>query len=257
MHRHARSHKRVSSTLAARLVVAAAIALSALATLAWQAGGSAAASPAMAVVAPYRPLTIPLAPPVTLAVAAARYYTVRAGQTLSSISAELCTTPSDWTGIYAASRAAGLTAWNANDLVTGQRLRVECYQLPSMADRAPLPKPPPVKPPVQLVSRETARYSPSGGSSPAYRAPVQAQTVSTAGDGSFESCVIAAESGGQTQVMNSSGHYGLFQFDYQTWVSGGGAPADFGHASAAEQQAVFSSVYAARGTEPWGPSDGC
>jgi soluble lytic murein transglycosylase-like protein len=69
--------------------------------------------------------------------------------------------------------------------------------------------------------------------------------------------VISRESGGNSQVMNSSGHYGLYQFDYGTWVSGGGSGADFGHASVAEQNRVFAAVYAARGTQPWSPSDGC
>ena len=67
----------------------------------------------------------------------------------------------------------------------------------------------------------------------------------------------AHESGGNAQVMNSSGHYGLYQFDLGTWESGGGSAADFGHASAAEQQQVFRAVYAARGTNPWSPYDGC
>ena len=44
---------------------------------------------------------------------------------------------------------------------------------------------------------------------------------------------------------------------YGTWVSGGGSGADFGHASVGEQQRVYQNVYAARGAEPWAPSDGC
>ena len=85
---------------------------------------------------------------------------------------------------------------------------------------------------------------------------VPASAGPTGGSG-FEQCVIRTESGGASQVMNPTGHYGLFQFDYSTWVSGGGSGADFGHASVAEQQSVFNAVYAARGTQPWTPSDGC
>jgi hypothetical protein len=73
----------------------------------------------------------------------------------------------------------------------------------------------------------------------------------------IEGCIISRESGGQLNVMNASGHYGLYQFDAGTWASGGGNPADFGHASQAEQHQVFENVYAARGSEPWTPSDGC
>ena len=73
----------------------------------------------------------------------------------------------------------------------------------------------------------------------------------------FERCVVIRESSGDSQVMNSTGHYGLFQFDLPTWISGGGNPGDFGHASVAEQNRVFTNVFAMRGVEPWRPSDGC
>jgi hypothetical protein len=37
----------------------------------------------------------------------------------------------------------------------------------------------------------------------------------------------------------------------------GGNPADFGHASVAEQNQVFQYAYAQFGTSPWGSYDGC
>src|SRR6185437_3806202 len=78
-------------------------------------------------------------------------------------------------------------------------------------------------------------------------APVQVAntTVSTSGDSSFQACVIARESGGNSQVMNASGHYGLYQFSASTWAAYGGNPADFGHASVAEQNQVFDNAIAA------------
>jgi hypothetical protein len=57
--------------------------------------------------------------------------------------------------------------------------------------------------------------------------------------------------------MNGSGHYGLYQFSDAAWVASGGNPADFGNASAAEQNHVFASAYAKFGTSPWAPYDGC
>lgn len=83
-------------------------------------------------------------------------------------------------------------------------------------------------------------------------------SISSAGSsgGRSEASIIAAESGGDPNVMNSSGHYGLYQFDYSTWVSGGGNPATFGHASTAEQHQVYLSVHAARGDQPWIASAG-
>ena len=97
---------------------------------------------------------------------------------------------------------------------------------------------------------------------PASAPPVQQPVPSSGGSygappGSFEACVIRVESGGDAQIMNASGHYGLFQFAYSTWIGGGGASGLFGHASPAYQVQIFDNVYAADGTSPWAPYDGC
>jgi LysM repeat protein len=81
--------------------------------------------------------------------------------------------------------------------------------------------------------------------------------VSTAGDGAFQACVISRESGGNPQVMNSTGHYGLYQFSASTWAAYGGNPADFGNATVAQQNAVFDAAMAAGGQFNWSPYDGC
>jgi len=84
-------------------------------------------------------------------------------------------------------------------------------------------------------------------------APAQAAAPA----GSFRQCVISRESGGNAQVMNGSGHYGLYQFSYAAWVASDGSPADFGHASVAEQNRAFATAYAKFGASPWAPYDGC
>jgi Transglycosylase-like domain len=90
------------------------------------------------------------------------------------------------------------------------------------------------------------------------QAATEAASAATySGGGSFQSCVIARESGGNAQVMNSSGHYGLYQFSYATWVAYGGSPASFGHASVAEQNQVFNNAIAAGGQSNWSAYDGC
>jgi hypothetical protein len=86
---------------------------------------------------------------------------------------------------------------------------------------------------------------------------VQDTSVSTAGDGSFQQCVINAESGGNSQVMNSSGHYGLYQFSASTWEAYGGSPSTFGNASVAEQNQVFDNALARGGESNWSAYDGC
>jgi hypothetical protein len=76
--------------------------------------------------------------------------------------------------------------------------------------------------------------------------------------GSFAQCVIQRESGGNSQVMNSTGHYGLYQFAYGTWVAYGGSPSAFGHASAAQQDQVFANAMATPGgASNWRSYDGC
>jgi hypothetical protein len=81
--------------------------------------------------------------------------------------------------------------------------------------------------------------------------------ASYTGSSSFQQCVIARESGGNSQAMNSSGHYGLYQFSASTWAAYGGNPADFGNASVAEQNQVFGNAVAAGGQSNWAPYDGC
>jgi Transglycosylase-like domain len=185
------------------------------------------------------------------AVLAARTYTVRAGDSMSSVAARHCGQARDWTGIYAASRARHWTAANANVLTARQHLYLSCAYLPSMLKFAPAPPPPPVIRTVTAVTASRPAYHRS------YHRSYSAPAAVYHGGSGYQACVIARESGGNSQVMNSSGHYGLYQFDYGTWRSGGGSASTFGHASVAEQNQVFAAVYAARGTQPWSPSDGC
>jgi hypothetical protein len=106
--------------------------------------------------------------------------------------------------------------------------------------------------PVQTAS---PAYVPVQTASPAY---VPVQTASTySGNGGFASCVIARESGGNAQVMNSSGHYGLYQFSASTWAAYGGSAGAFGNASVAQQNQVFNNALAAGGQSNWSAYDGC
>jgi LysM repeat protein len=87
-------------------------------------------------------------------------------------------------------------------------------------------------------------------------APSESATSSP--ESSFQACVISRESGGDAQVMNGSGHYGLYQFSASTWAAYGGNPADFGDASVSEQNQVFeNAVSSPDGEANWSPYDGC
>jgi LysM repeat protein len=163
---------------------------------------------------------------------------VRRGDSLSGIAARYRI---EWPGLYEANRA--VIGGNPNLLNPGEHLRI-----PSAATAArlaasyrppALPTATPSAAPVETVAMQDAPAEP------------------TASDGSFQQCVISRESGGNAQVMNGSGHYGLYQFSYSAWVAAGGNPADFGNASVAEQNQVFATAYAEDGTSPWAPYDGC
>lgn len=70
---------------------------------------------------------------------------------------------------------------------------------------------------------------------------------------------MMAESGGNPQIWNPSGHWGLYQFAAGTWASYGGPPGDFGNAGAGEQEQIFMNVVAAGPQavmDAW-MSDGC
>jgi LysM repeat protein len=163
---------------------------------------------------------------------AARTYTVRPGDTLSTIASRVYHDQAAWPVIYWAN-AKQLRS--ADDIKAGQVLKVP-------AKPARIPKAPSAAAPAAVASI-------SSGYAPA------ASTYS--GGGGFASCVIARESGGNSQVMNSSGHYGLYQFSASTWSEYGGSAADFGHASVAEQNAVFDNALAAGGQSNWSAYDGC
>ena len=168
--------------------------------------------------------------------APAASYTVRSGDSLSSIAGKVYHKQNAWPVLYWANR--GKIRW-ANVLGEGQVLKVPT--LPAKIPAAPSQVgPEPVAAPAAAPATSVASSSYSGGAS-----------------SSFEACVIARESGGNAQVMNSSGHYGLYQFSESTWVAYGGSASDFGHASAAEQHQVFANAVAQGGESNWAPYDGC
>lgn len=106
-------------------------------------------------------------------------------------------------------------------------------------------------PVVAAVVVQSAAQPP--GADPAVAQPVNFYH----GSGSMQDCIIARESGGDSQVMNSTGHYGLYQFSSSTWAVHGGNPADFGHASVSEQNRVYYNTVAQDGYSDWAPYDGC
>jgi LysM repeat protein len=181
------------------------------------------------------------------------WYTVRSGDSLSVIAGRFYHDAAAWPVIYWGNHSQ--IRW-ADLIQTGQRLRIP-------AKPAHIPSPPAALAPLVYAPRHAARApSPAQGEAPAPAQRTRAASVTatwsgTYPGGAFGACVVARESGGNPQVMNSTGHYGLYQFSASTWAEYGGNPADFGHASVAEQNRVFANALAAGGRYNWSPYDGC
>ena len=178
-------------------------------------------------------------------------YTVKSGDTLASIAQHLYHSADYWTVLYSANHA---TVKYANEIQVGQVLKVPAK--PAKAPSAPSSsRPPRPRPRSPARVSETPSYSGQQLARPP-AAPAH-RDAPTAAARSFQACVIARESGGNAQIFNGSGHYGLYQFSASTWAAYGGNPADFGDASVAEQNAVFDDAIAAGGESNWAPYDGC
>lgn len=172
-------------------------------------------------------------------------YRVRRGDSLASISQRLYHERAAWPALYW--RNHGRIHW-ADEIRAGQVLRVP--PKPSRIPRAPKA----LHPPLPAAPAATPAEATAGAGSGAV---TTAGAVTGTPGGAFGACVVARESGGNAQIMNSTGHYGLYQFSESTWVAYGGNPADFGHASVAEQNQVFANALAAGGQSNWAPYDGC
>jgi LysM repeat protein len=186
-------------------------------------------------------------------------YTVRSGDSLAAISQRFYHNPDAWPVLYWANHHQ--IHW-ANEIKIGQVLNVPVE--PARIPNSPaLLGPPAAHAPVSVTTPASTRYSVAPTqAAPVQTAPVQAapkaaSAATYSGSGSFQSCVIARESGGNSQVMNGSGHYGLYQFSASTWAAYGGSPSSFGNASVAEQNQVFNNAIAAGGQSNWAPYDGC
>ena len=178
------------------------------------------------------------------------HVTVKAGDSLSSISQREYGSAADWPALWWINRG---TVRDPNLIQAGQQLKVagRPAMTPAIvrAAMAAIPQP------VAVPAPEPVSQAPAASAAPA-QAPAQASSYSGA-PGSFQSCVIHAESGGNASAVNpSSGAGGLYQFLPSTWQALGysGLPQN---ASVGEQNAAFAKEYAQSGTSAWSPYDGC
>jgi LysM repeat protein len=184
-----------------------------------------------------------------------RSYTVRSGDTLSTISQQFYGNASDWAWLDHVNESK---VHNAGLIYPGQVLSVPAGPSANYTSPASTTPAAPAVPAPSTSSPD----SQSNGSGSQQAAPAQTVTLTASTSigtpgGAFGRCVVSRESSGHPQVMNSSGHYGLYQFSASTWARYGGNPADFGHASVAEQHRVFATAMAHGGEFNWAPYDGC
>jgi len=154
-----------------------------------------------------------------------REYTVRSGDTLAGIAGSHCGNTADWTGIWKANEKTIGT--NPDLIYPGEHLVLDCSQA-HVRQRHYAP--------VIVTNHVTGTYH---------------------GSGAMQQCIISRESGGNPDVWNASGHWGLYQFSESTWIAHGGSAADFGHASVAEQNQIYYNTVAQDGYSDWAPYDGC
>jgi hypothetical protein len=178
--------------------------------------------------------------------AAVTTYRLRSGDYLAKAAQRFCHDQRDWIGIWHATKPH---LANPNMVPVGLTVTIACNH--SGAGYYP--------PVIHRVYASSSVRHYVRGSSRYHRIhrSYSSSRASYGAAGSFERCVIARESGGNSQVMNSSGHYGLYQFSAATWAAYGGSSADFGQASASEQRRVFLNAMARGGQSNWSPYDGC
>lgn len=183
-------------------------------------------------------------------------YTVRSGDTLSAIAHRFYKKSAAWPVLYWANHSK--LKW-ADVINVGQVLKIP-------ADPHHIPAPPKQLSPVRYVPKHAAPQPATSTSDETEQAPSQSTQTSTTADaswsgtypgGAFGACVVSRESGGNPDIWNASGHWGLYQFSESTWVAYGGSAADFGSASVAEQNQVFANALAQGGQSNWAPYDGC
>jgi LysM repeat protein len=188
---------------------------------------------------------------------AASTYTVRPGDSLSAIAGRVYHNPAAWPVLYWQNHDQ--VRW-ADIITSGQVLTIPARPgaIPAPpAQLAPAPAYTPRHATPAVTTADQADATPAPAAVPAAPAAPAASWSGTYPGGAFGACVVARESGGNPQIWNPSGHWGLYQFSYSTWVAYGGNPASFGNAGVAEQNAVFATALARGGQSNWSPYDGC
>jgi len=151
-------------------------------------------------------------------------YTVRQGDTLSSISARYLGTSRRWQGLWSANRR--VIGGNPDTVRAGEKLRLvndgltagEWHHLRHLAQTAK-----------QYQARHarqatTSTEEPTQSAPAASSAPAAQPAASGAGLSGVWACIAQHESGGNPATNTGNGFYGAFQFTLASWQAVGGPP---------------------------------
>jgi len=192
-------------------------------------------------------VAIPLHP--AAAHQAPAHYTVKAGDTLSSIAKHEYGSTADWPALWWVNRDK---VSNPQVIMVGQKLKLSAWHpRKSWLNRAAMAA---IPAPAPAPAEAAPAAAPAPVSAPVSTAPAASYNGAS---GSYQACVIQAESGGNPSAVNaSSGAGGLYGFLPSTWQALGhsGLPEN---ASVAEQNQAFQQEYAQSGASAWAPYDGC
>jgi resuscitation-promoting factor RpfC len=178
--------------------------------------------------------------------------TVRRGDTLSSITKRAYGHASRWPALWWVNRHR---VHNPQMIRVGERLTlsdwhpVKPWITKAALGAIPVPRQAPAP---AAVAAPVAAAAPA-----AAPAPAPAAGSYSGAAGSYQSCVIASESGGNASAVNSAtGAGGLYGFLPSTWQALGysGLPQN---APVSVQNAAFAKQYAQSGASSWSPYDGC
>jgi len=193
----------------------------------------------MVVAIPLHPVTAHQAP---------AQYTVKPGDTLSSIAKHEFGRAADWPALWWANRHK---VSNPSMIMVGEQLQVpSSHQVKpwlTHAALAAIPAPPAPAPVAVAPAPSEGAGTVVTGTAPA-AAPAPAS-----GGGVDWSAVAACESGGNWSANTGNGFYGGLQFTEQTWLAYGGGQyaSSADQASASQQIAVAQQVLAGQGIGAW------
>jgi LysM repeat protein len=173
------------------------------------------------------------------------HYTVKPGDTLSTIANKAYGSRSDWPALWWTNRHK---VGNPDAIVVGQRLRLSTWHShkPWLVRAAMAASTPPA-PVASSASAQTPSSLPATSSAPSYSA-----SSSSAGGVNWDA-IAACESGGNWSTNTGNGFSGGLQFTQGTWDANGGGQyaSTAAGASRSQQIAVAQRVLASQGIGAW------